>query len=105
MLDRANILHRFNHEIVDMFLETYPDRMQEIRQAISNQNADALAQSAHTLKGLVAIFTLKDAYNAALRLEKMGVQKDLMEIESAWSELESEIETLKPLIASLKTEF
>jgi two-component system, sensor histidine kinase and response regulator len=109
-LDRAAIFRRFNedvelmHDIVDMFLETYPQRMEEVREAIDAKDGDAISRSAHTLKGLIGIFTLKGAYEVAFQLEKIGEAKALTEAETAWLLLEDELKALSSLVALLKSE-
>jgi HPt (histidine-containing phosphotransfer) domain-containing protein len=75
--------------------------MQQIRDAITNKNPAQLQRTAHTLKGSVQVFGLQRPAAAALRLETMGRDKNLDEVEQAWSALVDEIERLMPMLTDL----
>lgn len=88
-------------EVAQLFLETSPDLLGEIRRAVEAREARALERTAHTLKGSVGNFGAEAAYQAALRLEKMGRSGDLTAVEEALGALESEMERLRPALATL----
>jgi two-component system sensor histidine kinase/response regulator len=67
----------FLTEIVGLFLETYPQLLTEIENAISGQDAAGLRRAAHTLKGAVANFGAKAVVEQAEALETMGKSGDL----------------------------
>jgi two-component system sensor histidine kinase/response regulator len=67
----------FLAEIVTLFLETCPELLSEIEDAISREDATGLYRSAHTLKGAVAHFGAKAVVEQASALEMMGRNRNL----------------------------
>jgi two-component system sensor histidine kinase/response regulator len=110
VFDRAAALERVGGdlellaELAGLFLDDHPKLLAAIRAAIASGNHQALEQAAHTLKGSVSNFCARAAAEAALRLERMGREGDLARATEACAALVGEIERLKPLLASLKTE-
>ncbi|MBW1897130.1 MAG: response regulator, partial [Deltaproteobacteria bacterium] len=82
-------------EIATLFLESAANDLSKIREGISNKDACAVEQAAHSLKGSVANFGAKRAFDAAYRLEKMGREGQLTAAEIAELELEKELAALK----------
>jgi HPt (histidine-containing phosphotransfer) domain-containing protein len=68
---------------------------------VACSHSDQLQRAAHALKGSVGNFCAQKAFDAALRLEKMGKSENLSEAEEAWSALEAEIERLQPALETL----
>lgn len=64
-------------ELAQVFVETCPDMMREIREAISSGDASSLHRAAHNLKGSARIFAAGSVVEEALRLEEMGTDADL----------------------------
>lgn len=62
----------FLAEIVALFLETYPQLLSTIGDAIAREDAAGLRRAAHTLKGSVANFGAKAVVEQAAALETMG---------------------------------
>ena len=88
-------------EVAKLFLDSAPDLLGQIREAVGSRDPQALQHAAHTLKGSVGNFGAEAAFEAALRLEKMGRAGDLTGIEEAYAALESEMQRLEPALASL----
>jgi len=88
-------------EVVRLFLEDFPDMMDEIRRAAADRNAFALHQSAHRLKGAAANFSLTIVSKAALRLETMGQSRDLSGVEDALAALERETASIEETLLEL----
>jgi HPt (histidine-containing phosphotransfer) domain-containing protein len=82
-------------EIAGLFLESAADSLAQIREGIVKSDADAIENAAHSLKGSVANFGAKRAFEAAYRLERLGREGKLREAETARSELEMEIKVLE----------
>jgi len=107
ILDRDKILEQTGaneetlEEIVELFAAESAKLMKKIRDAISNKDASGLQRAAHTLKGSIRIFGAERAAAAALRLETMGRDKNMVDAEEAWQVLVKEIERLKPLLTGL----
>ncbi len=88
-------------ELAGLFLDECPQRMAEIRQAITQSDAAKLANAAHTLKGSVGNFGAREAFEASRRLELIGHEQDWGRAEEAWTELEEAIGRLNPTLAGL----
>jgi two-component system sensor histidine kinase/response regulator len=82
-------------EIIEIFLDDFPNQMKQIREGILAGDAEAVEHAAHSLKGSVANFAAKRAYDAAYRLEVLGREGNLGEANEALGDLEKEIEGLK----------
>jgi len=106
-LDRDQILERTGgdaetlNEIVELFLVESEKLMARIRDAITTENTSELQRAAHTFKGSIRIFGVERPAAAALRLERMGRDKNLANAEKAWSDLVKEIGSLIPMLRNL----
>jgi HPt (histidine-containing phosphotransfer) domain-containing protein len=88
-------------EIAQLFLETYPDALREIRTATENGDARTLERSAHGLKGSVANFGATAAVDAARLLEEMGRNGKLQEATLGLKNLEQALSSLRPELEAL----
>ena len=110
VVDRSELWSRVDgnarllHKIIGLFFENYPRLLSAIQQAVAGGDPEALGRAAHTLKGEVGNFAAKNAFAAALRLEKMGCQGDLSLGQEAASELEHEISLLRIALTELEQE-
>ena len=82
-------------EIAELFLEDGPDLLMQIREAIDAKDAGALQKAAHTLKGSVANFGAEEAVETAFRLETMGREDQLSDVEAVYRSLEAAIHEVK----------
>ena len=107
ILDESTLRARFGWdqelltEVVNLYLEDCPNLVGSIRGAIERADARALERAAHKLKGSVANFSARAAYDAALRLEVMGRGGHLEEANEALERLEMALAELKPVLLSL----
>ncbi len=107
VLDRNKILEQTGgneealKEIVELFAVESAKLMKRIRDAITSEDVSELQLAAHTLKGSIRIFGAERSAEAALRLETMGRDKNLLDAEEAWQVLVKEIEWLKLLLDDL----
>ncbi len=61
-------------EIVTLFLHDAPPHMQHIREGLEQKDADRVAHSAHTLKGMAGIFAAERMVRSAGRVEELAGQ-------------------------------
>ncbi len=107
VLDRGAVLEKLDgdeellHEIVQLFLRDCPRALNEIRSAVAAADGPRLKRSAHGLKGSAGYFGQTPAYEAALRLERMGASGNFSEAPLAFADLENAIERLLPALAVL----
>ncbi len=99
-LDKDELLKRFDGEkeflaeLVDIFINDSPEQLSEIQKAVDNRNGKDLEKSAHKLKGAIANFEQKAAFEAALKIEMMGKENRLDGVEEAYGTLVKEVECL-----------
>jgi two-component system sensor histidine kinase/response regulator len=107
VLDRAIALSRVGgdaellQEMAQLFLEECPSQLASVRAAVRSRDAKALERSAHSLKGSVGNFGAAAAHQAALALEMLGRRGELDQADRALQELESAFSRLEPEMQSL----
>jgi HPt (histidine-containing phosphotransfer) domain-containing protein len=80
--------------LIEIFINDIPAQFSEIQKAVDNRNDKDLEKSAHKLKGAIANFADKDAFEAALKIEMMGRENRLYGVEEAYGTLVKEVEYL-----------
>jgi HPt (histidine-containing phosphotransfer) domain-containing protein len=107
VLDREVALTRVGgdaellREIAVLFLENYEAWLGELREAANRRDAGLIQNTAHGLKGSVANFGAKSAFEAALRLETLGRTQDLEDVPSSLAALEAALAALRPELEAL----
>ena len=90
-------------EMASLFLTEYPRFLQQLHQAIAENDAETVTYTAHTLKGSVGNFVDEETATAAWVLEKMGREGELARAPFALARLESALARLTPALAKLTT--
>lgn len=88
-------------ELAGIFLEEYPELLENIRTAVANDDREALIYHAHALKGSVSNFVALDTEGAARRLEQLGREGNLMDAPTVLGELETALSRLAPALSDL----
>ena len=88
-------------EVAGVFIESCPQMMNALREAIAQQNSSALQRAAHTLKSSVDYFGDKIAFDKAFSLERRGKAADWTDVAETARELEAAIERLLPVLTAL----
>lgn len=107
-LDEAVALSRVGgdfellREVVGLFLDDYPQSLERIREAVLAGDQGNLERQAHSLKGSVSTFGAKEAFEAALSLEKQGRTGDLSAAAEGLSRLEQALSALKPELEAIQ---
>jgi len=81
-------------ELAELFIEDSQKLLAQIKEAIVRGDARVLERVAHTLKGSVGNFSAKTAREAALKLEEMGRNSELADVDQAYTRLDKEISRL-----------
>ncbi len=95
--DKDEILEKFDGdkefiaELVEIFINDAPEQLSEIKEAVGNLNSEDLQKSAHKLKGAIANFEQKAAFETALKIEMMGRNNRLEGAEDAYGTLAGEV--------------
>ena len=99
-LNRAAILENFMDdeellfESIDLFLERISARMIELKKAVTDKNPDTFMPEAHTIKGMIGIFSTAGAFEAAKKMEIKGREKTIEGVDQDMQDLEQEVELL-----------
>lgn len=88
-------------ELVEVFLEDLPERLQEIEAALAAGDAETLSRAAHTLKGSVGNFAAHAAYETAFELETLAKQ-GTEGADQVYAKLGAQIELLKKALGELQ---
>lgn len=91
-------------ELTDLFWESSPQLIAQMRAAAQDKDAHTLSYAIHTLKGSVGNFAAKRALTALAQVEKIGLQGDLEQALPAVELLEKELAHLREALSSLKAE-
>jgi len=78
-------------DLAKLFCEQSPRMMAAIQEAIENKNADAIERAAHSLKGSVATFAAREAFELALKMESLGRARELDDAVGVFAALTEEI--------------
>jgi len=109
-LNRAGILENFMDdeellfESIDLFLERVSARLAELKKAVEGKNPDVFMPEAHTIKGMIGIFSTAGAFEAAKKLEMKGREKVTAGIDEDFRALENELELLVSALRAWRTE-
>lgn len=110
LLNPQDLLARFDgdteliQEAAELFRQSYPKLLSELRDAVQHGDGATVERTAHTLKGSVGNFGGAAPIEVALRLEQMGRAQNLQDALEACDELEYEIERLMPALAEFAQE-
>jgi len=88
-------------EIAGMFVDQCPSLVSRFKEAVAQKDPVEIERAAHTVKGSVSNFAARAAFEAALRLEKIGREGALDEADAACTALEEELERLKPVLVAI----
>ena len=110
LVDQAEALARVGGDwdllrsLTEVFFDSYPAQLEQLREAIGGGDAQTVYRLAHTLVGAVGIFGARPAVEAAARLEAMGRRGDLAGAEEAYKRLDAAVARLKPALAAMTAE-
>lgn len=86
-------------EILDGFLNEFPDRMEAIKACVASQDAETAQREAHTIKGEAATIGGLALSEVALGMEKTaqkgdldGLKEGLVELEKAFALFKRSVE-------------
>ena len=110
LINRAAILENFMDdeellfESIDLFLERVSSRMAELKKGVADNNPEIFMPEAHTLKGMIGIFSTAGAFEAAKILETKGRDKVTDGIAGDMLALENEVEALAAALRAWRSE-
>lgn len=112
MIDKKQFLENFQYfdneivlEIINIFIDEYPERMESLRKNIAEKDFDQLKFNAHSLKGVVANFVAPEVQELARQLEIKGANKELANVEVLFNELKEKTGLVTEELKMLKDNF
>lgn len=91
-------------ELVELFLDSYPAQLEDIRQGIADGDSRRVREASHSLKGSVGNFQATTAVALAADLEVMGRDGDLDLAPQKLTELEAQLSLIKIALTALRIE-
>lgn len=88
-------------KLVIVLRQSIPKHMQKLRDALANDDADALHRTAHSIKGSIGTFMAKRAVDLATQLETVGQNGDLAAAGPIVSRLEEEVDRVLATLAAM----
>ncbi|MDB5384841.1 MAG: rpfC [Planctomycetaceae bacterium] len=101
LLDRVEGDLDYLRELVEIFVEDGPRYVAAVGNAISRKDATGLHRASHLLKGTVSNFCAPDAFEAALKLETLGSENNLIAADESFAALEFAIQQLTASLVTL----
>jgi CheY-like chemotaxis protein len=92
--------HDILRALVEVFLDTCPQWMDDLLRAVQRQDAVAVRRLAHSIKGTMGQFGVHGACEAAGHLESMGERRDFSGAQDAYAALHRELQALEPVFES-----
>ena len=86
-------------EIAEIFIDDCPRLVRSVRDALEANDAAALSDAAHALKGSTGVFAAEVATDLAAQLEQQGRAGSLDGARAMIEELEAEVARLLPALA------
>jgi CheY-like chemotaxis protein len=89
-------------EVIDIFLVDGPALLGAVQRALHTGDGQALASSAHALKGSVGLFVQAGAFDTARQVERTAKTGDLARSGPLCASLEADMKTLDSALRSLR---
>ena len=90
-------------ELIDVFFEDAPQRVEAMRRALADRDAEALYRAAHALKGSACNFGAPDVVGRANRVEALARENDLDAAALEFEFLETDMNQLVAELAAART--
>lgn len=92
----------FLRELIDIFLADTPQRFDEIRASLANNDAPTLTRAAHSIKGAAGNFGARELARHAQQVESHAKAADFAAASSLLPALENEYTRVKAAMESLR---
>ena len=85
-------------EVIDIFLENCPDLLGDVREAVRSRDGEAVERAAHSLKGAAGTIYALEVAAIARRLETMGREDELKDVQEIHAMLEDQVHRLESVL-------
>jgi signal transduction histidine kinase/DNA-binding response OmpR family regulator len=90
-LERLGGDEKLFHEVIGIFLEEVPQHMASLKQAIVQQNAKAIEEISHKLKGELGYLGIAEVSQIVRELEELGRKSDLGGVAGLYAVFEAQL--------------
>ncbi|MEI8005572.1 MAG: Hpt domain-containing protein [Bacteroidota bacterium] len=111
MIDRQKLNQNFQYfdketiiEIIDIFFEEYPDRMEKLRKNIEDLDFVQLKFNAHSLKGVIANFQDPECSELSRKLDEMAKNQEKNGLTGVFQDLVAASDKLMEELKGLRAE-
>jgi HPt (histidine-containing phosphotransfer) domain-containing protein len=98
-LDRTGNDEEFLYELINIYVDDYEEKKQQLKTAIEQENNSQIQEIGHSLKGSSANLSLTYMQAASLEMEMAGREKNFKKAQEVLNKLESEFELVKDYFA------
>ncbi len=112
IIDKDQFIQNFQYfdkevvlEIINIFIDEYPSRMETIKKNIDELDFDQLRFNAHSIKGVIANFVAPEPQELARLLEFKGKNKETEETEELYNSLKEKTDAMVLELQELKKNF
>ena len=91
-------------KLVNIFLDSMPERFEQLRQAVEAQNFEECANIAHAIKGVSGNLGAEALHELSAQLEKASLAGDAQTLASVWPSISSGSEQLLVVLRSFLAE-
>ncbi|MBW2432730.1 MAG: response regulator [Deltaproteobacteria bacterium] len=96
--------HDLFKELVDIFINDYPQMLETLRDTLKSSDAKTLTRTAHSLKGMLRNFQAENAADTAYTLEQMGRNGTLDDADQIVDSLADQLEQVAQRLQQLVRE-
>ncbi len=89
------------YEVIEIFVETLPELMEELQQAVTTSDATKLQGAAHSLKGAASNICAEPVRAVAQQLEEMGQRGEMDGVKNIVAELQNNVSGLVSFAANI----
>jgi CheY-like chemotaxis protein len=94
----------FFREVVDLFIDDYPQMIENLNLAVASGDAAGLSRYAHSIKGMVRLFKADQPTRLAENLEMKGKAGDLIGVSEMVDRLGESLDHLKNSLLSIQSQ-
>ena len=103
VFDQESVLERvggdmeFLKELIELFRSDYPQKMAQLLRGIKEEDFKIISETAHSIKSASGNLSLTRVYDLSFKIEIMGKESKIQDIEKVYKELEEELGKIKDL--------
>ena len=104
-LERVGGDESFLEELLDLYLEDFPQKIEQLQMAIEQKKFELIRKLGHSLKGSSSTLSLTFLQEASFQMEMAGEDKDIVKANKALAFLRQEFKRLEDFLSEKKVKF